>query len=738
METQSARNRSCWKRRTHLEKWILVILPILITVILVLVIVTAIQAGHTKENIAYTSSNEEICITPSCISSSTLVFEYIDTNVNPCDNFYKFACGNYIKTNVIPDDQTSINSFSKVNDKVQQQLRVILEAESDDDPKVLQIVKNYYRACMNKDKIAQLGLQVLKNVLVRCGGWPVLEGPSWDEENFEWENLMFTFNRIGFDSGYFVGMGIGTDLKNNSIRYIQLDQASLGLSRDFILQGRDSKFVKGYFQYMIDVAVELGSQKVTAERELRESLDFEIELAKISLSKEDRRNITMLYNVMTIAEIQQNFPSIKWLEYFNSILYPEVQVNSNEAIIVVSPRYLSSLTDLIKRTPKRVQANYAIWRAVKSQISYLTESMIEHQLNYFRAMFAVSERQTRWKECVDEVSSELPILTSALYIRKYFDNDAKSAAREMVNYIKKSFHDILASLDWMDEETRKSALEKAARLESHIGYPDELLDNELLEEYYKTLKIHTDEYLASHLNIQLHYFSTGNSRLRKAVNKTDWVDHSNVAQVNAFYNPLENSIMVPAGILQGTYFHKDRPRYMNFAAIGSVIGHEITHGFDDTGKQFDKDGIFTDWWDHKTEELFMEKTQCIIDQYGKYIVLEVNQTLNGFNTQGENIADNGGIKEAYFAYKTWVKKNGPEAMLPGLNYSPSQLFWISGAINWCALYRPEVLTWLIAADTHSVNEFRVLGPFSNSLEFASDFNCPSGSQMNPIHKCTVW
>uniref|UniRef100_A0A1Y1M379 Peptidase M13 N-terminal domain-containing protein n=1 Tax=Photinus pyralis TaxID=7054 RepID=A0A1Y1M379_PHOPY len=481
---------------------------------------------------------------------------------------------------------------------------------------------------MNKGKIAELGLQVLKDVLVSCGGWPVLEGPRWIPDSFDWENLMFAFNRIGFDSGYLVEVTIGTDLKNNSIRGIQLDQPSLGLSRDFILQGNESQFVQGYFKYMIDVAVELGCEKQAAERELKESLDFEIELAKISSSKEERRNITMLYNVMTIAEIQERFSGIQWLEYLNSILHPHVHVNSSEAVNVVSPRYISSLIDLLSRTPKRVQANYAMWRVIKSQISYLTEGMIQHQLNFHRTLFGVSERPSRWKECVEEVSSELPILTSALYVRKYFDNDAKSAAHEMVTYIKESFHNILLSLDWMDEQTRKSALDKAALLESHIGYPDELLDDEILGKYHETLKVDPDEYFSSHLNIQLHSLSVTNSGLREAVNKTSWIDHSNVAQVNAFYNPLENSIMVPAGILQGTYFHKDRPRYMNFAAIGSVIGHEITHGFDDTGKQFDKNGIFTDWWDQKTQELFLEKTQCIIDQYNKYTVVEVNQTVS--------------------------------------------------------------------------------------------------------------
>jgi neprilysin len=241
-------------------------------------------------------------------------------------------------------------------------------------------------------------------------------------------------------------------------------------------------------------------------------------------------------------------------------------------------------------------------------------------------------------------------------------------------------------------------------------------------------------------------------------NKTDWETHSKAAVVNAAYSPIENRIRellkpfqtpeftklfnflqgFPAGILQGQFFSANRPLFMNYGAIGSIIGHEITHGFDDQGKQFDENGNLVDWWDSKTTEAYLEKARCIIEQYGNFTEPTTELNLNGINTQGENIADNGGIKEAYLAYQKVVKVRGAEKMLPGLDYSVNQLFWISSAQTWCALFRPEAMKKRILTGVHSPNSFRVLGTFSNMKEFADDFKCPMNSKMNPEKKCEVW
>jgi len=290
----------------------------------------------------------------------------------------------------------------------------------------------------------------------------------------------------------------------------------------------------------------------------------------------------------------------------------------------------------------------------------------------------------------------------------------------------------------MDDQTREAALSKAKAISPHIGYPDEIMDDKKLEEYYKNLEIDPNNFLGSILKMNVFGTDYAFNKLRQPVNKTDWETHARPTIVNAFYSWIENSIQFPAGILQGNFFSADRPRYMNYGSIGFVIGHEITHGFDDQGSQFDLNGNLVDWWKAETKSRYLEKAKCVIDQYSNYTEPTTNLKLNGVNTQGENIADNGGIKESYNAYRQWVKENGPEPKLPGVDLTPQQLFWLSAAQTWCSVYRPEIMRSRILTDPHSPAQFRVIGPLSNMVDFSKDYNCPVGSPMNPTHKCEVW
>ncbi|XP_026670737.1 neprilysin-2 isoform X1 [Ceratina calcarata] len=682
---------------------------------------------------------EGVCYTPECIHTASRLLTNMDLEVEPCDDFYDFACGGFLKSTTIPDDKTSVNTFTGISDDLQKQLRISIEEKSSpDEPKPFRLVKNLYKACMNKTLIEQQGLDPLLNILRKLGGWPVLEGGQWNEDAFNWKESVYKFREMGYSVDYFIDFSIGVDLKNSTKRIIDLDQASLGLSREYLSKGFDDKIVQAYYNYMVDIAVILGANKTDAMSELKESLEFEMNLANISLPNEKRRNATLLYNPMTVQELSNNYPSVPWKEYFNTLLAPNIQVDENEVVIVSVPSYITNLEKLLDSTPKRVQANYVMWRAAASSVSYLTDDIRKRQLQYSTALSGRTERESRWKECTDTVSGSLAISVGAMYVRKYFKEDAKKNAVEMVADIREEFTKILKKVDWMDDETRKSALKKAASMSSHIAYPDELLDDKKLEEFYEKLELTTDNYLEGILNLTLFGVEYSFSKLRKPVNKSDWVTHGRPAIVNAFYSSIENSIQFPAGILQGAFFSNDRPRYMNYGAIGFVIGHEITHGFDDQGRQFDKDGNLVDWWAPQTKENYLERAECIIHQYGNYTVEDVGLNLNGINTQGENIADNGGIKEAYLAYQEWVKRNHAEAKLPGLPYTPEQLFWISAANTWCSKYRPEAMKLRITTGFHSPGKFRVLGPLSNMEEFAKDFNCPVGSKMNPEKKCSVW
>ncbi|XP_011257048.1 neprilysin-2 isoform X1 [Camponotus floridanus] len=770
MKQTVIKNPTWWKRRSGLERGLTVIAVSGFLLCIALAVALGILASNTTCNttsipdpvntemlpstaealsgsetsssvhiIQKSSECDNICLTTGCVNTASQVLKNMDRNVEPCDDFYKFTCGGFLDSTIIPDDKTSVNTFSIIADDLLEQLRTSIEEESPpNEPRPFRLAKDFYKACMNKTAIEERGLRPLLDNLRKLGGWPVLDAERWNEGDFTWKDAVYRFRKLGYSVDYFIDFGVSVDLKNNSRRLIDLDQAALGLSREYLSKGFDEKIVQAYYKYMVDIAVILGANPDRAQKELKESLEFEIKLANISLPNEKRRNVTLLYNPMTVNELSAAYPSIPWWEYFNTILAPQAKLSRDEIVIVNVPSYVKSFEQLISQTPKRIQANYMFWRAAAASVSYLTDDIRKRQLKYTLELNGKTEREPRWKECVEIVSGSMAISVGSMYVRKYFKEDAKKTALEMVGDIREEFTKILKKVDWMDEKTRANALEKAADMTSHIAYPDELLDNKKLDEFYDGLELNSADYLGSILNLTIFGTNFSFGRLRKPVNKTEWITHGRPAIVNAFYSSIENSIQFPAGILQGTFFSNDRPRYMNYGAIGFVIGHEITHGFDDQGRQFNKEGNLVDWWEPETKEHYLKRAECIIYQYGNYTVKDIGMNVNGINTQGENIADNGGIKEAYYAYKEWVRRNKPEQTLPGLPYSPEQMFWISAANTWCSKYRPEAMKLRITTGFHSPGEFRVRGPLSNMEEFSHDFNCPIGSKMNPKKKCAVW
>ncbi|XP_055324267.1 neprilysin-2-like [Sitodiplosis mosellana] len=738
-----------WTRRTTLDKSLIVfgIIALIGKVVLFALLYAVVVEKKECENQANKTKHIDVCLTPGCIHAASRVLDQMDKTFEPCDDFYNFACGKFVKETMIPDEKVSVDTNSIIGDQLQEQLRTLISDKIDpDDSAPFNMAKKLYKACMNKTLIEDRGLKPLFDITDQLGGWPVVKGDEWDmKSEWSWTWAVREFRKIGFSANYIFHFSIGVDLKNSTARIIDIDQAALGLSREYLSKGLEDKIVKAYYEYMVDIAVIYGADRNRAERELMESLQFEMKLANISLPNEKRRNATALYNPYTLKQVQQMYPFIQWVEYINALLPPSLSVDENEVIVVSVPSYFESLGQLLQDTPKRTIANYMMWRVIDFSSFFLTDEIRGRQLVYSTVVSGEQEQLARWKECTDitsgnmEVTSgSLSIAVGALYVRKYFRQDSKAAALDMVNGLRKEFELLLNEVNWMDDETRKSALNKLKAMSTHIGYPDEIMDNAKIEKYYENLEIDENNYLSSVLNMNVFGTDYAFNKLRKPVNKTDWVNYAHTAVVDAYYSPLDNSIEFPAGILQGQLFSADRPNYLNFGGIGSIIGHEITHGFDDEGRQFDFNGNLVDWWKETTKEHYLERANCIIEQYGNYTEPSTGLKLNGRNTQGENIADNGGIKESYLAYLKWEEENGPELKLPGLDYTPQQMFWISAAQNWCAVDRPEILNIQITTDEHSPAQFRVLGPISNRKEFASDFNCPVGSPMNPAKKCEVW
>jgi len=699
-----------------------------------------------KISLSLTPKNEKedsYCFSKGCIKAAADILDRLNTDVDPCDDFYQFACGNFIENTVIPDDRSRTSMFSVLGDKLNEQVRGLLEGPIEaSDPKPFQMAKSVFQSCMNKERIELNGFTPVKSVLKKMGGWPLLEGASWDQDSFKWYEMVYKFRDMGYSVDYMVDFSVTTDLKNSSYRILDLDQPGLGMSREYLMKGLEDPDVQAYFTYMKDVALLMGADEAETEKQMLETLKFELELAKISLPREERRDANKLYNPMPISKLTELDPNTPWLTYINRLLSEDiVQVEASETIIVDVPSYIKDLSKLLQVTPARTQANYMMWRAAASSMAYLTEAADKIGLKFSKKLTGQSAQPPRWKRCVGAATGSLSNAVGSLYVSKYFDEKSKATALEMVAEIRNQFGLILDQVDWMDDATKERAKSKAQAMVEHIGYPPELLEMKKLEDLYRGLELSSEDYFGNALNMTMFGTNYAFSKLREKVNKTDWVRHGNPAVVNAFYSPLENSIQFPAGILQGVFFGSDRPKYLNYGAIGWVIGHEITHGFDDQGRQFDQEGNLVNWWHPETTSRYLNKAECIIKQYSDYTFPELGDLpVNGINTQGENIADNGGIKEAYRAYNSWVARHGAEPLLPGLNYTQRQLFWISGANVWCSKHRPQALKLSVITGTHSPDKYRVQGAFSNMAGFSRDFNCKEGSKMHPPKedKCKVW
>ncbi|XP_077508956.1 neprilysin-2-like isoform X2 [Amblyomma americanum] len=745
------RNPPWWHRRTRMERALCGVASTALLMFFAMAAALAVlgyhyQRGLGRAGVALPSQADrlmgedaKLCLSPGCVQAASALLQNMNQSVDPCENFYEFACGGWVQRHLIPEDKSSLSQFSLIQDQLDAKLRTLVEEPvRPAEPGFVHKMKHMYQSCLNTTLIDATAEAPLKRVLTAIGGWPVVEGASWNASGFNWLDALVQYRSFGYSHDILLDLSVIPDFRNNTRYIIDLDQTSLGLpDRTYLLRGLNDSAVAAYLRLMVDAAQLLGaSDRAAAERELRDALLFEITLANYSTPREERRNISKLYNKMPLSDLKKLAPKIDWDKYFNSLLVDPVA--ADEPINVVVPEFVQRFESLMETTAPRTLANYMVWRVVLQSYASLSKPWRE-RLQEFNGVLTGKTRETaRWEQCMGSLTGSLGIALSSLYVRHFFQEDAKGAALDMVQFIVREFVTILDGIDWMDEQTRQRARAKAQAIRPYIGYPDELLNDALVEEHYAKVHLKPDDYFENIMRLRKWSTDYAFGQLRKPHIKGEWKKHAQVAVVNAYYNSLENCIEFPAGILQGAFFSKDRPNYMNYGAIGFVIGHEITHGFDDRGRQFDKDGNNVNWWEHETDQRFRERAQCIIDQYGNYTVAKGTMKVNGVNTQGENIADNGGIKEAFKAYQRWVKENGPEAGLPGLRYTPHQLFWISAANVWCGKYRPEAMKLRIMSGSHSPPSYRVIGPMSNTPEFAQEFNCPPGSPMNPAKKCAVW
>uniref|UniRef100_A0A8C6T4N1 Neprilysin n=1 Tax=Neogobius melanostomus TaxID=47308 RepID=A0A8C6T4N1_9GOBI len=638
----------------------------------------------------------------------------MDATVDPCDNFYQYACGGWLKKNIIPESTSRYSTFDILRDE----LEVILKGDVEGEAAALTKAKTLYKSCTNESATWRL-----EDVVARLN------------EKYETQLLVNFF--------------VGTDDRDSNSHIIHVGQSSLGLlSRDYYsCSGAYGEACRAYEQFMVDLAklIRTDRELVINEADIREEVtrvfDLEKDIANATDTPEDRNNPVLLYNKMELGDMNANFTlevenkTFNWSYLTAKIMNTvNITVPDTEKIINYSPNYYRKLNVLLAKYTKRDLQNYMVWRFAMNMVVGLSRAYRDTRKAFRKALSGTTSEAAVWRQCALYVNNNLENSVGRLYVQEAFSEKSKEL---MIKDIREVFISNLDDLTWMDAQTKKAAEEKARAIRERIGYSDNIMEDQFLNNEYKDLNYSSEEYFE---NILKNLEFAQKKRLRKLrvkVNKEEWV--TGAAVVNAFYSSSKNQIVFPAGILQPPFFSKGQTKSLNYGGIGMVIGHEITHGFDDNGRNYDKDGDLKDWWTPDSTQRFLELSKCIVDQYGNFSWDLANGIhLNGNNTLGENIADNGGIRQAYQAYKNYVALHGEEPPLPGINLSHDQLFFLNFAQIWCGTHRPKQAINSIKVDVHSPGKFRVLGSLQNFPEFARAFKCSKNSYMVPENVCRVW
>jgi predicted metalloendopeptidase len=668
----------------------------------------------------------------------------MDTTIDPCVNFYDYACGNFKNRVTLPDDKSAIHRFSQIDDQIKIVLRDLLqEKDHAGDPKSTLFTKQLYRSCLNVDKLEELGLKPLKALAKKYGGWPVVDGKNWKENEYDWIKTNAK-KAVAVGGSEFVEFSGSANFKNSTVRTLDIDQASLGLGkREYYLDKDNKKFLDAYYEFMVSSAVQLGATEAAAKEEMKLVLDFETALAEANVRDEDRRDANALYRPMKIKELIEKYPKIDFKKWFNTIAESNWKFDDSIEINLSGAPFLEKLPSLLSNFTSRTFANYQIWGIVSNYVASLAPSLRENLRRFKQALSGTPKFKPRWEECVGVamVAMELPI--GGMYVRKYFSEETKAELDSMVNNIRIAMKNTIDTLDWMDDSTKSSAQKKLDAMVQNIAFPVPDIYNEtwLMRDYIKA-ELTEDNYLDNKLSI---IKSASDRYIREffdPINRTEW--SGGITDVNAWYSPEQNKMTFPAAILRYSFYSPSAPDYFNYGHIGAVMGHELTHGFDDQGRQYDGKGNFELWWTNKTLADFVKRAKCMINQYSNVTDSTTGQHLNGENTQGENIADNGGVKLAYEAYRLGRKNasiiaDPRNVLLPGFsNFTSDQLYFISYGQTWCTIIREESLKNQIISDEHAPGTYRVNVPLQNNQNFASSFNCPVGSPMNPKEKCHIW
>ena len=712
-------------------------------VLLIVVIVLSVLLGNSSSSDS-SDPDSNLCTSVSCINAAKLILNNIDEKADPCEDFNKFSCGNFIKNRRIPDDASSTDAFTDLRTALSYALSDALASYTNDDIEATTNAKSYYYSCLNEDSLEANGERSLIDAIKReFGGWSLLDS-TYKVDKDEFFQKLIKFGKMNTKS--FFDVFITESPKNPKHYTLRLQQPNWFLLKE---KYDDAKTLTAYKHFAKHIVNNLNEfQETTVDQAAIESMiDLERTIALYQLTQNEKRN--QKFKNITIEELNLDITGFNWEDYIVNGLFkdfPDVKVTNEERILVEDPAYLKNFTKIYTDSINDAQKlktldNLLVWSFVKSKTGFLPKTYRDAQQDFDKVYSGTTTTPPKSRTCANAIQEKMPHAIGKLYVKNNFDDYSKKAAAEMIENIRAEFKVIVEEIGWMDKESKVPVREKADAIDVKIGFPDYYKNDTYLNEIYANYKFKNDTYLENFITVTREEFSHTFSSLRKEHDTKDWI--IGPAIVNAFYSETNNQITFPAGILQAPFYDSGVPRYLNYGGIGSVIGHEITHGFDDQGRKYDKDGIFFDdgeagLWTNKTIDEYNQHAQCIIDQYSNYVAAQVNMSLIGTQVQGENIADNGGIKESFRAYKRWEKINGKEKLLPGLKYNADQLFFINYAQIWCLKVTDQSLEFRIKNGVHSPGEFRIRGPTSNFKSFSEAFNCKANTGNNPNNKCSVW